>query len=174
MYRNRKIIMPRGIRPTQDKVRKAVFDILGDVEGLSFLELFAGSGAIGLEALSRGVKKLSLVESGREAFLCIKKNISSLDARNCELYYLDAENAVRVMCADKKSFDIVFLDPPYRQGMAKKILHTMEGYDILSPNGLIVVQHSEAEALPESSLKFSLIKEARYGDTWISIFRKKG
>ncbi len=173
-YRNRKIIMPKGIRPTQDKVRKAVFDILGDVEGLSFLELFAGSGAVGFEALSRGAAELSMVESSRESILCIKKNMSFLGVSDCNLYYLDAENAVRILRRDGKVFDIIFLDPPYREGMAKKILHTLEGYDILSPNGLVVVQHSEAEPLPESSLKFSIIKEARYGDTWISIFRKKG
>ena len=77
------------------------------------------------------------------------------------------------MSRDKKSFDIIFLDPPYHEGMAKKILHTLEGYDILAPNGLIIAQHPKAESLSEPSLKFDLIKEAKYRDTWLSIFRKK-
>jgi len=172
-YRNRKLSMPRGIRHTQDKVRKAVFDILGDIEGLSFLELYAGSGAVGFEALSRGVSELTMVERNYDSVLAIKKNIALLKATSCNLYYLDAEKAIKLLSQDKKSFDIIFLDPPYHEGMAKKILHTLEGYDILAPSGLIVAQHPKSESLPESSLKFSLIKEAKYGDTWLSIFRKK-
>ena len=172
-YHNRKLHMPRGIRPTQDKVRKAIFDILGDVEGLSFLELYAGSGAVGFEALSRGVSELTMVECNHDSVQAIKRNIALLKAPACNLYYLDAEKAIKLLSRDKKSFDIIFLDPPYHEGMAKKILHTLEGYDILAPNGLIIAQHPKAEPLPESSLKFNLIKEAKYGDTWLSIFRKK-
>ena len=172
-FRNRKLHMPKGIRPTQDKVRKAVFDILGDISGLAFLEIFAGSGAVGFEALSRGVTELTLVESNHNSVLAIKRNIALLNATACNLYHLEAEKAIKLLSLDKKSFDIVFIDPPYLKDMAKKILQTLEGYDILSPNGLIVVQHSKLEALPGDSLKFSLIKEAKYGDTWLSIFRKR-
>ena len=169
-YRNRKIHMPRGIRPTQDKVRKAVFDILGDISGLTFLEFFAGSGAVGFEALSRGVAELTLVESNHNSVLAIKRNIALLNPSACNLYHLEAEKAIKLLSLDKKSFDIIFIDPPYLKDMAKKILQTLEGYDILSPNGLIVVQHSRLEQLSKDSLKFSLIKEAKYGDTWLSIF----
>jgi 16S rRNA (guanine(966)-N(2))-methyltransferase RsmD len=181
--------MPKGIRPTQDKVRKAIFDILGDISGLTFLELFAGSGAVGFEALSRGIIELTLVECNANSVLAIKRNIALLKAPACKLYYLEAEKAVKLMALDKKSFDIIFIDPPYykvsvsrhcsglevntAEPLAKKILQTLEAYDILSPNGLIVVQHSKLEELPGDSLKFSLIKEAKYGDTWLSIFRKK-
>jgi 16S rRNA (guanine966-N2)-methyltransferase len=188
-YRNRKLHMPKGIRPTQDKVRKAIFDILGDISGLTFLELYAGSGAVGFEALSRGVAELTLVECNSNSVLAIKRNIALLKAPVCKLYYLEAEKAVKLIGLDKKSFDIIFIDPPYYKGwasrqqsalevstvepLAKKILQTLEAYDILSPNGLIVVQHSKLEQLPKDSLKFSLIKEAKYGDTWLSIFRKK-
>ena len=172
-YRNRKLHMPKGIRPTQDKVRKAVFDILGDISGLTFLEIFAGSGAVGFEALSRGVAELTLVESNHNSILAIKRNIALLNASACNLYHLEAEKAIKLLSLDKKSFDIIFIDPPYLQEMAKKILQTLEAYDILSPNGLIVVQHSRLEELPGESLNFSLIKEAKYGDTWLSIFRKK-
>jgi len=189
IYRNRKLHMPKGIRPTQDKVRKAVFDILGDISGLTFLELFAGSGAVGFEALSRGVVALTLVECNANSVLAIKRNIALLNATACKLYYLEAEKAVKLLGLDKKLFDIIFIDPPYykvaasrhsagQEGnlvepLAKKILQTLEAYDILAPNGLIVVQHSKLELLPADSLKFTLIKEAKYGDTWLSIFRKK-
>lgn len=172
-YRNHKIYMPRGIRPTQDKVRKAVFDILGDVSGLAFLELYAGSGAVGLEALSRGVSGLTMVESNRDSILAIKRNIELLKAPACNLYHLEAEKGVKLLALDKKRFDIIFIDPPYHRDMAKKILQTLEGYDILAPHGLIVVQHFKSELLPKEGPIFSLIKEAKYGDTWLSIFRKR-
>jgi len=165
--------MPKGIRPTRDKVRKAVFDILGDVSGLTFLELFAGSGAVGLEALSRGVSELTMIESDRGSISAIKKNIQLLRSPACNLYHLEAGKAVKLLALDKKRFDIIFIDPPYRVDMAKKILQTLEGYDILSPHGLIVVQHFKSELLPKESLNFSLIKEAKYGDTWLSIFRHR-
>jgi 16S rRNA (guanine(966)-N(2))-methyltransferase RsmD len=162
--------MPMGIRPTQDKVRKAVFDILGDIEGLAFLEIFAGSGAVGFEALSRGAAELTLVESNHNSILAIKRNIALLNTSSCNVYHLEAEKAIKLLSLDKKSFDIIFIDPPYHKDMAKKILQTLEGYDILSPDGLIVVQHSKLEQLPKEGLKFSLIKESKYGDTWLSIF----
>jgi len=202
--------MPRGIRPTQDKVRKAVFDILGDIEGLTFLELFAGSGAVGFEALSRGAAELTLVELNRDAILAIKRNMEFLKVANCKLFHLEAEKAVKLLSLDKKRFDIIFIDPPYFKpprlsklegsaeaaftvsnveplaprlgsgltldkvgGLGKKILQTLEAYDILSPHGLVIVQHSKLEPLPKDALIFSLIKEAKYGDTWLSIFRKK-
>jgi len=172
-YRNRKIYMPKGIRPTQDKVRKAIFDILGDIQGLTFLELFAGSAAVGIEALSRGVSELTVVESNHESMKAIKRNIEFLKAPVCNLYNLEADKAAKLLSLNKKSFDIIFIDPPYHKDMAKKILQTLEGYDILAPHGLIVVQHFKAEILPKEGINFSLIKEAKYGDTWLSIFRKK-
>ncbi|MFA6358515.1 MAG: 16S rRNA (guanine(966)-N(2))-methyltransferase RsmD [Candidatus Omnitrophota bacterium] len=172
-YRNRKVYMPRGIRPTQHKVRKAVFDILGDINGLTFLELYAGSGAVGIEALSRGASQLVVVESNSDSVLAIKKNIEMLNASGCNIYHFEAEKAVKLLYLDKKCFDIIFIDPPYLKDMAKKILQTLEGYDILAPHGLIVIQHSKAELLPKDSLKFDLVKEARYSDTQLSIFRKK-
>lgn len=172
-YRNFKIYMPRGIRPTQDLVRKAVFDILGDISGLAFLELYAGSGAVGLEALSRGASSLTMVESNRDSLLAIKRNIELLKAPACNLYHLEADKGVKLLALDKKLFDIIFIDPPYHSDMAKKILQTLEGYDILAPHGLIIVQHFKSEELPKDNQNFSLIKEAKYGDTWLSIFKKK-
>ena len=87
-------------------------------------------------------------------------------------YLIDVVEGLKKIKND--STDIIIIDPPYLKDMVKKILQTLEGYDILSPNGLIVVQHSKAEELPKDSLKFSLIKEAKYGDTWLSIFSHAG
>ena len=164
--------MPKGIRPTQEKVRKALFDILGDIEGLSFLELFAGSGAIGFEALSRGVSELVLVECNPDCLLAIRKNIESLKEKACALVPAKAEDAIKRLHTDKRSFDIVFFDPPYYRELAKKTLHTLGTYDILSPNGFIVVQHFKKDDLPEHLGVFSLFRTAFYGDTVLSFYRK--
>ncbi len=138
-YRGRTIRMPAGIRPTQDKVRKALFDILGDIEGLSFLELFAGSGAIGFEAVSRGVKDLTLVEYGRDCLLAIKNNIESLKVKACGVYPIEAEKAIKVLHKEARLFDIIFLDPPYYKALSKKTLQTLSAYDILTKDGFIIV-----------------------------------
>ena len=113
--------MPKGIRPTQEKVRQALFNILGDLEGLSFLELYAGSGAIGLEALSRGVRELTLVESHREAQLAIKKNIQALQAERCRVYPKDSIKVVKEFSEQKTRFDLIFMDPPYYKGSAPRL-----------------------------------------------------
>ena len=165
--------MPKGIRPTQDKVRKALFDILGDVDGLSFLELFAGSGAIGLEALSRGIRDLTLVEYNRECLLAIKKNIESLQAKACSLYPKEAGEAIKALHKDKRKFDLVFLDPPYYQGLAKKTLQTLSSYDILAPNGFIIVEHFKKDSLPDSIGNLSIFRQTGYGDTKLSFYRKE-
>ncbi|OGX40584.1 MAG: hypothetical protein A2984_00960, partial [Omnitrophica WOR_2 bacterium RIFCSPLOWO2_01_FULL_41_12] len=150
------------MRPTQNKVRKALFDILGDIEGLSFLELYAGSGAVGFEALSKGVKDLTLIEYNRDCMLAIKKNIESLNLKACNLYPLQAGLAIKKFYQEKRKFEIIFLDPPYYQGQAtpnpigwvgvppsaaKKTLQTLAAYDILAPNGFIVVQHFKKDNL---------------------------
>lgn len=172
-YKGRKIIIPGGIRPTQDKVRKALFDILGDVEGLSFLELFAGSAAVGLEALSRGVSDLTLVEYDSDCRRAIYKNIASLAAKACSLLPLDTQKAIKILWHDKRRFDVIFLDPPYYNDLSKKTLQILEAYDILAPNGFVIVQHFKRDDLPKETKNLVVIKEARYGDTVLAFYRKQ-
>jgi 16S rRNA (guanine(966)-N(2))-methyltransferase RsmD len=172
-YKGRVIKMPSGIRPTQDKVRKALFDILGDIEGLSFLELFAGSGAVGFEALSRKAAELVLVENNRNCLSVIKQNIEALKIENCSLYPQEAEKSIRLFHKNKKVFDIIFLDPPYYKEEAKKTLQIFGAYDILAPYGLVIAQHFKKDKLPSQSEKLELFKEAAYGDTVLSFYKKR-
>ena len=165
--------MPKGIRPTQDKIRKALFDILGDIAGLSFLELFAGSGAVGFEAASRGVRELTLVEYNSSCQLAIRKNISSLKLKSCSLYPEEADQTIKSFFQGKAVFDIIFFDPPYYKGLAKKTLQTLGAYDILAPNGLLIVQHFKKDSLPETEGDLILFRQSRYGDTQLSFYRKK-
>ncbi|MCX5695066.1 MAG: 16S rRNA (guanine(966)-N(2))-methyltransferase RsmD [Candidatus Omnitrophica bacterium] len=172
-YKGRSLKMPKGIRPTQDKVRKAIFDILGDIAGLTFLELFAGSGAVGLEALSRGAKGVVLVEANPESILTIKENLAILKPENCILYPSDTQRIIENLHKSRKTFDIIFFDPPYYQDLAKKTLQTLEAYDILAPDGLIIAQHFKRENLPENLGVLSLIRQYKYSDTFLSLYRKK-
>jgi len=164
--------MPQGIRPTQAKVRKALFDILRDVSGVSFLELFAGSGAVGFEALSKGIADLSLVEKNNDCFQAIRKNIDALGLKNCNLFRQDADEAIKGFHKESKSFEIIFLDPPYYQDASKKTLQTLAAYDILAPNGVIIIQHFKKDNLPEQLGDLSLFRQYKYGDTVLSFFKK--
>jgi len=165
--------MPKGIRPTQGKVRKAIFDILGDIEGLSFLELFAGSGAVGFEAVSRGVSELALVEYNRDCVLAISKNIESFKLKACNLYPKEADAAIEAFYKNRRKFDIIFMDPPYYEGLSKKTLQTLSLYDILTPTGLIVAQHFKKDILPEALGELTLFKQKSYGDTVLSFYQKR-
>lgn len=171
-YRSRKIIMPSGIRPTQDKIRKALFDILGDIEGLSFLELFAGSGAVGLEAVSRGVKNLTLVESNRSCLMAIEKNIEALKAGACDVLPKEALDAIKILAKENRRFDLIFLDPPYYKDWPKKALQTLVAYDILTPGGLVIAQHFKKDNLPDTLGDLALFRQYSYGDTVLSFYRK--
>lgn len=179
-FKGRNIKMPKHIRPTQNKVRKAIFDILGDIVGLSFLDLFAGSGAIGLEALSRGVGKVVFVESNKVCIRIIKYNLFTFELKHRPISTLpsfmviwqDTERALRRLEQGKERFDIIFLDPPYYQDLAKKTLKSLSLYDILAPNGIIICQHFKRDILPEEIESLRLIKQAKYGDTFLSFYKK--
>lgn len=164
--------MPPGIRPTQNRVRKAVFDILGDMEGLRVLELFAGSAAVGLEALSLGAAELILVESDRRCLAAIRKTLEPLKLDNCRIYPCQAEEALRLLDKERRRFDLVFLDPPYYGDMGKKILQMLARYDILAPNAFIAVQHFKNDGLPACLGALNLFKQSRYGDTVLSFYKK--
>ena len=183
--------MPKGIRPTQNRVRKAVFDILGDVKGLSFLELFAGSGAVGLEALSRGASGVIFVEGNRDAQVAINSNIQALKLQNCMLMSRGAEETIPFLHKSGRKFDIIFMDPPYHKfnslsptvtpradgnslSAAKKTLQILGAYDILSPNGFVIVQHFKSDNLTNESAGLRLVKKAKYGDTLLSFYQRAG
>lgn len=169
-YKGRLLKMPRGIRPTQNKVRKAIFDILGDIEGLSFLELFSGTGAVSFEALSRGVKAVVLVENSPASIAAIKENIKALNLANCELLPFSSEKALQVL-SGKKKFEVIFLDPPYYNELAKKALQLICACDILAANGFIVIQHFIKDNLPDSQGGLILYKRFKYGDTLLSVYK---
>ncbi len=172
-YKNRLLIGPKNIRPTQDIVKKSLFDILGDMSGVSFLDLYAGSGAIGIEALSRGSEKTYLVESNRGCISDIGTNLEKLNiGQECRVIELDAVEAIKKLHAKSEKFDIIFLDPPYYGDLAKKALQTIGAYDILAPCGWIIVQHYKKDPVCLEEGSFSVFRKTKYGDTFLSFYKR--
>ena len=175
-FRSRLIMMPKGveIRPTQDKVREATFNILGDITGRSVLELFAGSGAFGIEAISRGARYATFVDNNFKCADIIKANLESLKVNDnsYSIIRTSADKALQRLAGEGKRFDIIFLDPPYYKDMAKKCLINIDSYDILSPIGLVLVEHFKKDVLPKDLKTLVFDQERRYGDTIITIFRR--
>lgn len=178
-FKGRNIYMPEGIRPTQNLTRKAVFDILGqDLEGASFLDLFAGSGAMGLEAVSRGSKNVMFVEHNREAFRVITQNIELLrlpmmarDGLNYDAIEADAFTMVKRLAEKNKVFDVVFVDPPYGENLAKKALNVLSRYVIVAATSWVIIEHNNQEHLPHQEGRFMLVKQKTYGKTSVSFYQ---
>jgi 16S rRNA (guanine(966)-N(2))-methyltransferase RsmD len=173
-YKSRSIMMPKGvdIRPTQDKVREAVFNILGDINGKSVLELFAGSGAFGIEALSRGAGSVAFVDNNFRCAQTIRANLESLgvDGSRYDIIKADAMGVMSRLSRGEERFDIVFMDPPYYKDIARKCLINIDHYDIVSPVGSVIIEHFKKDALDVELERFLFLDERRYGDTLITIY----
>jgi len=160
------------LRPTPDKVRKAIFDILGDsIRDVSFLELFAGSGSVGIEALSCGAGFVCFVENERNSLRLLRQNLIKTKLANYEIATEDAFLAIEQFAREKRKFDIIFIDPPYYQEIAKKILLSLTSYDILNPSGFVIIQHFKKDLIPEKTDSFNLFKKKIYGDTVVSFYQ---
>jgi 16S rRNA (guanine966-N2)-methyltransferase len=169
----RTIRAPRGlsVRPTTDRVREAVFAMLGEsVKGSVVLDLFAGTGAMAIEALSRGAAGAVLVESSPAALGALRANLASLEAEGAVCLPLDYREAVRRLSAKGRTFDLVFLDPPYGKGLVGHSAGLLSRAGILAPGAVVVAERASrdpAEALPAG---WHARAERRYGDTRISLF----
>jgi 16S rRNA (guanine966-N2)-methyltransferase len=180
-FKGRKIDFPEHIRPTQDKVREAIFNTLGqDFKGRVVLDLFSGSGAMGLEALSRGAKNVVFVDIERKCNLFVKSNLESFGDRLdksqlVEIYRQDGFHAITIAAKRKRRFDVVFADPPYHKGLAKKLLKTPDLDDIVPPYSFLVVEHAVTDNLdfePKDSV-FKLYKESEYGKIKVTYFQMR-
>lgn len=167
------ITAPRGsrTRPTGDKVRGAIFNILGDVSGMAVLDLFAGSGALGLEALSRGAFRATLVDNGAAAIATIHKNIIKLKLENARATRLDYLAFLKLAAKKQERFDLIFVDPPYRMHRVAEpeLARWLPG--VAAPGAMVVL---ESDSREEVTLPLELVTGKVYGDTRISIFRAPG
>jgi len=173
-FRSRKLKAPplRIARPTKDRVREAVFSaIAGWTEKSRVLDLFSGSGAYGLEALSRGAAFCTFVDNDLECTGIIRENVEGLGLeQRSGIKRMDAAEYLDSLKDGHEKFDIVFLDPPYGEGTSKNILIMIERYDILGDSGLLIAEHDSKERVPERVGGLSLYKQKSYGITSVSIF----
>jgi 16S rRNA (guanine966-N2)-methyltransferase len=163
-FKGRRLVAPRGTRtrPTADRVREALFSILGDVSDLRVLDLFAGSGALGIEALSRGAESAVFVERDAKALAAIERNLAAVGAEARIL----REPAERFLATAKGPYDLVFCDPPYdfASRLAGALAERLP--EITSPGARIVTESDKRNPL---ELPFPLVTERVYGDTRIAI-----
>ncbi|MDQ3894138.1 MAG: 16S rRNA (guanine(966)-N(2))-methyltransferase RsmD [Actinomycetota bacterium] len=164
-----RISAPKGrdTRPTSDRVREAAFNLIGPVEDAAVLDLFAGSGAMGLEALSRGARRCVFVESEREAVRTIERNLEKLRLSGATVLRMDVRAALAAEARSARRYDLVLVDPPY--GMFPSAQTALASYlpAVLGEDGLVVVETSAPEA-PE--LPLAVRTTRRYGSTRLTVF----
>ncbi|UCD84144.1 MAG: 16S rRNA (guanine(966)-N(2))-methyltransferase RsmD [Deltaproteobacteria bacterium] len=161
------------LRPTPDRIREAIFSIIVDeLPDSNVLDLYAGSGTLGIEALSRGAKDAVFIENHLEAIRVLKKNLESCQLVNRGMVIRRrVETAIRLLGGKRKIFDLIFLDPPYEKDLVGKTLKALSSSSILKPGSLVVVQHSRRETIPEALGRLVFTDQRRYGETLISFFR---
>ena len=169
-YGGRRLVVPAGrlVRPTADRVREALFSILGDLDGSVALDLFAGSGALGIEALSRGCSRAVFVERAPAACAAIEANLGALavPADAAELRRRDVFAALRAAREARETYDLVFIDPPYRRAAAWGGQLAADLTPLLAPGARVVTESDRRSPLP---LALGRADERRYGDTVINI-----
>ena len=176
--KGRPLIAAKGydIRPASDKVRQALFNIIGpDLTGSVVLDLFAGTGAYGFEAISRGAKNAIFIDNSSESLLILKKNISLLGvSEQCQVKQQDLVVGDSLKITKKDGyFDIVFIDPPYRLGFIVPVLKKVGCSDFLSLSGVVVAETSKEECLPEKAGNLQLWQVRKYGSTCLWFYLKK-
>ena len=169
--RGARIAAPKGetTRPTGDRVREAAYNLIGPVEGAAVIDLFAGSGAMGLEALSRGARRCVLVESDRAACAVIRDNLEKLRLTGALVLDKDAFQALREERGAGRSYDLVLVDPPYGawSGLQPRLAEALPA--ALAPDGLLVV---ETSAKVEPELPLTPVTSRRYGSARITLFTR--
>lgn len=162
-------------RPTTDKVKEAIFNIIGPYfEGGTCLDLFAGSGGLGIEALSRGMDKAIFVDRDGKAVKTVRENVARCSAeKRCEIYRNDAFRALKALKKRGMVFDCIFLDPPYKQQNLVSLLEMISEWSLLAEDGVIVCEHSADVSLPGKVGGLNCIKTATYGMITISIYKKE-
>ena len=176
-FRSRPIRAVKGMntRPTLDKVKEAEFNSIGPYfEGGAMLDLFGGSGNIGLEALSRGIEQVVFVDKDAEAVRTIKKNCESLQVSNqVQIWKTDYNSALRRCAQEKRSFDLIYLDPPYAAQQIEKIIVYIQEKQLLKKGGRIIAESLREDGFFKRTGDIFLIKEAFYGITRISIYERE-
>lgn len=163
------------LRPTSSKVRESIFNIIGAlISDAQFIDLYAGTGAVGIEALSRGASTVFFVESDRKRTEQIEKILKDCGyLSRADIIRGEASAFIAKAVKEGLKFDIVFLDPPYHTGELEHILPQLSGGEMLNDKGIIIAEHLSKKKLPDEIGKLIQKKAYKYGDTMLTLYRKK-
>ncbi len=170
-FKSRLIQYPKieATRPLSDRMKETIFNVLGDaVQDQKVLDLYAGSGSFGLEAISRGARRVYFVDEEKIACQVIRENLRSLgiDTGSHPVFMLPITRALKNCQNHHEKFNLIFVDPPYNKGLVKKTLRQLERFDIVQKFGKIIIHRSHKEDLPTLE-KFQLIKEKQIGQAFV-------
>lgn len=162
-----------GTRPTMARVKESIFAIIqNELKNSICLDLFCGSGNLGIEAISNGSKQCYFVDNNIKAIKVVNDNINNLNIKNkTKVYNFDYKKSIKYFSENNLKFDIIFIDPPYDYHIIDKILTLIDKYDILNENGIILVEF-EKEKLKEKYNNITLIKEKKYSWKYVYIYKK--
>jgi len=168
---------PKGLhtRPTSAKVKEALFSMIHFyIPGSIVLDLFSGTGSLGIEALSRGAEKAYFVDNHPKSIQTIKENIHSTgyDAKSV-IFFCDAQKAIQKLASAGEQIDIVFMDPPYHEDILFPCIDAIIEKKVLKKAGILIIEHDQKDELPERIDILSKIKERRYGNTRITIYTEE-
>jgi len=177
VFKGRRLVTPKGAttRPTADQVRIALLDTLGPwLPDARLLDLFAGAGGVGLEALSRGASHVTFVERDRQALDALVENIRTLDLESrTHVARGDVRRQLARLAAEGRRFEIVFLDPPYATDDGVRTLAVLGEGALLAPEGLVIAQHLTKRELAEYGV-LRAFRDRRFGETTLTFFRAEG
>jgi 16S rRNA (guanine(966)-N(2))-methyltransferase RsmD len=174
-YRSRQIVAPEGAltRPTSDRLRETLFNVLAPrIEGTTFLDLFSGSGAVGIEALSRGARQVYAIDKDKRAARAIAKNVAALGIGDEFIFLLaDVANGLRTLAAEKLQFDIAVLDPPYREhGVYEQSLRLIGDLSLAAPGAILIAEHEKHFDPGDQLAGFARYRTLKQGDAVLSFY----
>lgn len=175
--KGRRLLAPKGqgVRPTADRVKESLFNILPrDLSGMTVLDLFAGTGNLSIEALSRGAAHALLIDASARSAAAIKANLHRLGFEaQSKVWIAPVNRSLRSLARRNETFDYVFLDPPYDQGLATRSLELIGQCNLLRDGGTVIIEHSAREPVKPLYGSLQLHDQRRYGDTLLSFYKSQ-
>ena len=172
-HKGRRLAGPKktSVRPTSDRVKESIFNVLQTVvAGKRVLDLFAGAGSLGIEALSRGAESVTFVDASRQSLSVLKKNLRDLNLESrSTVLHLDGLKALGKL---EQTFHLIFADPPYLKGHLQRVVDSVARSETLHKKGLLILEHHKKEKFSPPAESLSVWKEKRFGDTVISFLLK--
>jgi 16S rRNA (guanine966-N2)-methyltransferase len=174
-FRSRRLRTPGflGVRPTSDRLRETLFNILGpSVEDSLFIDLYTGTGAIGIEAVSRGAREVFFIDRDPACISLTRQNLESLDIRTgIEVIMSDAERGLEKLAARHLVADFIFFDPPYNDEGYEDLLDYLDASHLVAPQGIVIAEHSSSLELPERLARLERTRLLEQGDAALSFYR---